>query len=427
MGSAAHEIQKETHSARKRSWKNNISLQVLIAIVAAIILGELDPKLAMQMRPLGDLFIKLIRMAIAPIVFLCVSTGVAHIGDIRKVGRIGLKALIYFELVTTLALAIGLASVFIFKPGVGVNAQQPGTSSADYAAYAGSGKNFTVLGFLLGTIPDNALGAFVRGDLLQVVVFAVLFGLALIGMGERGQSVARSLDGIMMAFFGIIRIIMRVAPIGAFGAMAFTVGKFGNGALLALSKLIVCTYVTEAFYVFAVLGLICHFFGFSLMKLIRYIFDEILLVIGTSSSESVLPQLMVKLEKYGAARSVVDLVLPTGYAFNLGGLALSLPISTLFIAQVYQVPLSFGRLLSLVAIMLVTSKGAAGVTGAAFIVLATTIGASGVLPIEGLALLFAVDNFLSMARALANVIGNAVATIVVAKLENDFNPEKAAV
>lgn len=426
METTAHEVHNESREKKKRSWKNNITLHVFIAIVAAIILGEVDPKLALEMRPLGDLFIKLIRMAIAPIVFLCVSTGVARIGDVRKVGRIGLKALIYFELVTTLALAIGLASVVIFKPGVGVNAQQAGASSADYAAYAGSGKNFTVLGFLLGTVPDNALGAFVRGDLLQVVVIALLFGMAVIGMGERGKAVVNSLDGIMMAFFGIIRIIMRVAPIGAFGAMAFTVGKFGNGALFALSKLIVCTYLTEAFYVFVILGLICRIFKFSLIHFIRYIFDEILLVIGTSSSESVLPQLMVKLEKFGAAREVVDLVLPTGYAFNLGGLALSLPISTLFIAQVYQVPLSFGRLLSLVAIMLVTSKGAAGVTGAAFIVLATTIGASGVLPIEGLALLFAVDNFLSMARALANIIGNGVATVVIAKLENDFDASKEA-
>jgi aerobic C4-dicarboxylate transport protein len=422
----AHEVRSEKHHAKKRSWRNNIMLQVLVAIVAAVILGELDPKLALQMRPLGDLFIKLIRMAIAPIVFLCVATGVARMGDVRKVGRIGLKALVYFEVVTTIALAIGLASVFIFKPGVGVNAQQPGIAAGDYAQYASSGKNFSVLGFLLGTIPDNALGAFVRGDLLQVVVIALLFGLAVIGMGERGQPVIKSLDGIMMAFFGIIRLIMRVAPIGAFGAMAFTVGKFGNGALVALSKLIICTYLTEAFYVFVVLGPICRLCGFRLMHFIRYIFEEILLVIGTSSSESVLPQLMVKLEKYGASRSVVDLVLPTGYAFNLGGLALSLPISTLFIAQVYHVPLSFGQLLSLVAIMLVTSKGAAGVTGAAFIVLATTIGASGVLPIEGLALLFAVDNFLSMARALANVIGNGVATVVVAKLENDFDAKKAA-
>jgi aerobic C4-dicarboxylate transport protein len=426
LESSAHEIRHETHGKKKRTWRNNITLHVFIAIVAAIILGELDPKLALEMRPLGDLFIKLIRMAIAPIVFLCVATGVARIGDVRKVGRIGLKALVYFELVTTLALAIGLASVIVFKPGVGVNAQQPGVASGDYAAYAGSGKNFTVLGFLLGTIPDNFLGAFVRGDLLQVVVIALLFGLAVIGMGERGHPVVRSLDGIMMAFFGIIRIIMRVAPIGAFGAMAFTVGKFGNGALLALSKLIICTYLTEAFYVFVVLGIICWMFGFSLIHFIRYIFDEILLVIGTSSSESVLPQLMVKLEKFGASRSVVDLVLPTGYAFNLGGLALSLPISTLFIAQVYHIPLSFGQLLSLVAIMLVTSKGAAGVTGAAFIVLATTIGASGLLPIEGLALLFAVDNFLSMARALANVIGNGVATVVIAKWENDFDASKQA-
>jgi aerobic C4-dicarboxylate transport protein len=418
----------ETRRTNRRKLRNNITLQVLLAIVAAIVLGKLDPKLALAMKPLGDLFIKLIRMAIAPIVFLCVATGVAHIGDLRKVGRIGLKALIYFELVTTLALFIGLASVKIFKPGEGVNALQSASASApgDYAAYANKSKEFSFLEFVMGTVPDNALGAFVRGDLLQVVVIALLVGIALIGMGSRGHSVVRGLDSAMMVFFGIIRIIMRIAPIGAFGAMAFTVGKFGTSALLALSKLVLCTYLTEAFYVFVVLGVIAHFFGFNLMHFIKYIRDEILLVIGTSSSESVLPQLMQKLERFGASRSVVDLVLPTGYAFNLGGLALSLPISTVFIAQVYHVPLSFSRLLALVAIMLVTSKGAAGVTGAAFIVLATTVGASGILPVEGLALLFAVDNFLSMARALANVIGNGVATIVVAKLENEFSSERAA-
>ena len=278
----------------------------------------------------------------------------------------------------------------------------------------------------MGTVPDNALGAFVRGDLLQVVVIAFLVGMALIGMGARGHSVVRGLDSVMIVFFGIIRIIMRIAPIGAFGAMAFTVGKFGTSALFALSKLVLVTYLTEAFYVFVVLGIIAHFFGFNLIHFIKYIRDEILLVIGTSSSESVLPQLMQKLKRFGASRSVVDLVLPTGYAFNLGGLALSLPISTVFIAQVYHISLSFSHLLALVAIMLVTSKGAAGVTGAAFIVLATTVGASGILPLEGLALLFAVDNFLSMARALANVIGNGVATVVIAKLENEFSSERAA-
>jgi aerobic C4-dicarboxylate transport protein len=279
----------------------------------------------------------------------------------------------------------------------------------------------------MGTVPDNALGAFVKGDLLQVVVIALLVGIALVGLGSRSDSIVRALDSASLVVFGIIRIVMRVAPIGAFGAMAFTVGKFGTSALLALSKLVLVTYLTEAFYVFVVLGIIAHLFGFSLIHFIKYIRDEILLVIGTSSSESVLPQLMQKLERFGASRAVVDLVLPTGYAFNLGGLALSLPISTLFIAQVYHVQLSFTRLLALVAIMLVTSKGAAGVTGAAFIVLATTVGASGILPLEGLALVFAVDTFLSMARALANVIGNGVATIVVAKLENEFNPQRAAV
>ena len=318
-----------------------------MAIAAAIVLGILDPTLALKMKPLGDLFIKLIRMAIAPIVFLCVSTGVAHIGDIRKVGRIGLKALIYFELVTTLALAIGLASVTIFKPGVGVTALPSASASlGDYAAYANKGKEFSFLEFVMGTVPDNFLGAFVKGDLLQVVVIALLVGMVLIAMGSRGHSVVRALDSAMNVFFGMIKIIMRVAPIGAFGAMAFTVGKFGTSALFALSKLVLVTYLTEAFYVFVVLGLIAHFFGFSLIRFIKYIRDEILLVIGTSSSESVLPQLMQKLERFGASRSVVDLVLPTGYAFNLGGLALSLPISTVFIAQVYHVQLGFTPSLS---------------------------------------------------------------------------------
>jgi aerobic C4-dicarboxylate transport protein len=417
---------RETQRTKKKKLRNNITLQVFVAILAAIILGIFDPKHALAMKPLGDLFIKLIRMAIAPIVFLCVSTGVAHIGDLRKVGRIGLKALIYFELVTTIALFIGLGSVAIFKPGEGVTTLESSSGAGDYAAYSSKGKEFSFLEFVMGTVPDNLLGAFVRGDLLQVVVIALLVGMALIGMGARADFVVQGLDGAMMVFFGIIRIIMRVAPIGAFGAMAFTVGKFGTSALLALSKLVLVTYLTEAFYVFVVLGIIAHFFGFNLLHFIKYIGSEIILVIGTSSSESVLPQLMQKMERFGAARSVVDLVLPTGYAFNLGGLALSLPISTVFIAQVYHVPLSFSRLLALVAIMLVTSKGAAGVTGAAFIVLATTVGASGILPLEGLALVFAVDNFLSMARALANVIGNGVATIVVAKLENEFRSEQSA-
>jgi aerobic C4-dicarboxylate transport protein len=413
----------EISHTRNRQLRTNITFQVLLAMIAAVTLGLLDPALALKMKPLGDLFIKLIRMVIAPIVFFCIATGIAHIGDVRKVGRIGLKALIYFEIVTTLGLAIGLASVTIFHPGVGVSALQIGRISGDLASYANKSTEFSFLEFAMASVPDNVLGAFVKGDLLQVVVIALLAGLALIRIGSRSRSVVQAFDDAMLVCFGIIRIVMRLAPIGAFGAMAFTVGKFGTSALLALSKLVLCTYLTEAFYVFVVLGIISSSFGFSLFHLIRFIFDEILLVIGTSSSESVLPQLMQKLERFGAARSVVDFVLPTGYAFNLGGLAVSLPISTVFISQVYHVPLGFGRLLTLIAIMLVTSKGAAGVTGAAFIVLATTVGASGMLPLEGLALLFAVDNFLSMARALANVIGNAVATIVVAKLEHEFDPE----
>jgi aerobic C4-dicarboxylate transport protein len=407
---------------RNRQLHTNVTFQVVVAIIAAVVLGLLDPALALKMKPLGDVFIKLIRMVIAPIVFLCIATGVAHIGDVHKVSRIGLKALIYFEIVTTIGLAIGLASVTIFHPGVGVNALPGGHISGDVASYANKSTGFSFLEFAMASVPDNLLGAFVKGDLLQIVVIALLAGLALIKIGTLGRSVVQAFDDAMLVCFGIIRIVMRLAPIGAFGAMAFTVGKFGTSALFALSKLVLCTYFAEAFYVFVLLAIVSSAFGFSLFHLVRFILDEILLVIGTSSSESVLPQLMQKLQQFGASRSVVNLVLPTGYAFNLGGLAVSLPISTVFIAQVYHVPLGLGRLLTLVAIMLVTSKGAAGVTGAAFIVLATTVGASGMLPLEGLALLFAVDTFLSMARALANVIGNAVATIVVAKLEHEFSP-----
>lgn len=411
--------------AAKSHWWSNLAVQLLIAIAAAVTLGEVYPALAVSLQPIGELFIKLIRLAIAPVVFLALTSGIAHIGDVGKVGRIGLKTLIYFELVTTLAMVLGMGVALVFKPGEGVSTPPPNSASTDFTSYTKKSEDISFRSVVTGIVPDNAVAPFVRGDLLQIIFFALLFGAALIAMKERAVPILQGLDRLTAVFFGIIRIVMRVAPLGAFGAMSYTVGKFGVGALLALAKLVLCTYATAAVFVFLVLPVISRAFGFSLFRFIRYIRDELLVVFGTSSSESVLPQMMEKLERFGVARPVVGLVLPTGYSFNMDGLALSLPISAAFIAQAYHVPLTGGRLLGLLALMLITSKGVAGVTGAAFVTLATTVAAVGFLPLEGLALVLSVDMLLSMVRAQTNVIGNAVAAVVVAKLEKEFDREKA--
>jgi aerobic C4-dicarboxylate transport protein len=418
-------IPQGSRPAARQPWYSILYVQVLIAIVVGVIVGHFFPDTGKALKPLGDAFIALIRMMIAPVIFCTVVHGISSMGDLRRVGRVGIKTLFYFEVVSTFALLIGLLVGELVHPGAGFNIDPHSLDAKAVASYVTRAKEDGITAHLMAIIPDSYFGALARGDLLQILLVAILSGFAIAYMGPVGQPIVNAIDMASKVFFGVIRIIVKVAPIGAFGAMAFTVGKFGTSALVALSKLVVCTYLTEAFYVVVVLGTIAYAFGFSLFHFIRFIREEILLVIGTSSSESVLPQLMQTLPRFGASRSVVDLVLPTGYAFNLGGLAVSLPISTLFIAQVYHVELGFSQLLALVAIMLVTSKGAAGVTGAAFIVLATTVGASGILPLEGLALVFAVDSFLSMARALANVIGNGVATIVIAKLENEFDPALA--
>lgn len=370
------------------------------------------------MRPLGDTFINLVKMVITPVIFLTVVLGIARTGDLKRVGRVGVKALAYFEVVTTFALAIGLVVVNLVRPGDGIDAAH--APLADVAQYTTSAAKLSVVDFLVHIVPSSVVGAFAQGEVLQVVFFSVLFGIALASLQDAGQPVVRGLEYLETIFFKIVAIVMRAAPIGAFGAMAFTVGNFGLASLITLGRLMFCVYLTMGLFIFVILNVVARAFGFSLWKLLVYIRDEILVVLGTSSSEAVLPRLIDKLERYGCARSVVGLVVPAGYSFNLDGTSIYLSMATLFIAQAYGVHLSLAQQLSVLAILMITSKGAAGVTGSGFIVLASTLSALRVVPIEGVALVLGVDRFMSEARAITNVIGNAVATVVIAKSENAF-------
>ena len=363
-------------------------------------------------------------MVITPVIFLTVVLGIARTGDLRRVGRVGVKALVYFEIVTTFALAIGLVVVNVVRPGSGIDASRIPLS--DVSQYTTSAARLSFADFLVHIVPSSVVGAFAQGDVLQVVFFSVLFGVALALLRDLGQPVVHGLEYLEVIFFKIVAIVMRVAPIGAFGAMAFTVGTFGIGSLLTLGRLMLCVYLTMAVFIFVVLNLIARAFGFSLWRLLVYIRDEILLVLGTSSSEAVLPRIIDKLERYGCERSVVGLVVPAGYSFNLDGTSIYLSMATLFIAQAYGVHLSLLQQVSVLAILMITSKGAAGVTGSGFIVLASTLSALHVVPIEGVALVLGVDRFMSEARAITNVIGNAVATVVIAKSEHAFvDPQTA--
>lgn len=370
------------------------------------------------MRPLGDTFIALVKMVITPVIFLTIVLGIARSGDLKRVGRVGLKAMIYFEVITTFALGIGLVVVNLVRPGDGIDATK--IPLADVTQYTTSAGKLSVADFLVHIVPSSVVGAFANGEVLQVVFFSVLFGIALASLRDIGQPVVRGFEYLEVIFFKIVAIVMRVAPIGAFGAMAFTVGNFGLGSLLTLGRLMLCVYLTMAVFIFVVLNLVARAFGFSLWKLLRYIRDEILVVLGTSSSEAVLPRLIDKLERYGCARSVVGLVVPAGYSFNLDGTSIYLSMATLFIAQAYGIHLSLGQQLSVLAILMITSKGAAGVTGSGFIVLASTLSALRVVPVEGVALVLGVDRFMSEARAITNVIGNAVATVAIARSEKAF-------
>ncbi|BDG48630.1 dicarboxylate/amino acid:cation symporter [Parageobacillus sp. KH3-4] len=400
----------------------NLTVQVIIGIILGIIVGFLFPEFGAKLKVLADAFIKLIKMVIAPIIFFTVVIGIGNMGDLKKVGRIGGKALIYFEIVTTFALAIGIIVVNLIKPGVGFNIDA--VKGGDVSQYTKQAEevNHGVIEFLLSIIPDNVIGAFAKGELLPILFFAILFGLSTAALGEKAKPVVALFERLTDIFFGVVNMVMKVSPIAAFGAMAYTIGTFGISSLVSLGKLMGSVYITMALFIFVVLGLIAKFYGFNIFKFIAYIKEEILLVLGTSSSESALPKLMERLEKYGCSKSVVGLVVPTGYSFNLDGTSIYLSMAAIFIAQAYGIDLTIWQELTLLGILMLTSKGAAGVTGSGFITLAATLAAFPMIPVEGIALLLGVDRFMSEARAITNIIGNAVATVVVSKMEDEFHP-----
>ena len=369
------------------------------------------------MKPLGDAFIKLIKMLIAPIIFCTVVHGIASMEDMKKVGRVGFKALLYFEIMTTIALIIGLVVVNLWQPGAGMNVDPSTLDTKAIATYTAKAGEQSTVEFLLHIIPATVVGAFAEGEILQVLFVAILFAFALHWLGEKGKPLLYLIDQTAHVFFGIVGIVMKVAPIGAFGAMAFTIGKYGVGTLLSLGSLMLGFYATCLIFVFGVLGLVARFCGFSILKFIRYIKEELLIVLGTSSSELVLPRMLAKMENLGADKSVVGLVIPTGYSFNLDGTCIYLTMAAVFLAQATNTDLTLGQELGLIGILLLTSKGAAGVTGSGFIVLAATLSSLGTVPVASMALILGVDRFMSEARALTNLVGNGVATIVVAKWE----------
>ncbi len=397
----------------------NLTAQVIFAVVVGVVLGALDPSLGKAMRPLGDTFVKLVKMVIGPIIFLTIVLGIARVADVKKIGRVGGKAFLYFELVTTFALAIGLTVVNLAKPGAGLNANA--LPKGDVSQYATQGQSLKFTDFITHIVPSSPVDAFAQGDILQIVFFAILFGFAIVTLGKKSAPLTDVLETTLDAFFRIVELIMKVAPIGAFGAMAYTIGAFGLQSLLPLGRLMVDVYVTMLLFIFVVLNAIMRWYGFSLWAYLKYIREEILIVLGTSSSEAALPGLMAKLERYGCARPVVGLVVPTGYSFNLDGTSIYLSMATLFLAQVYGVQLTIVQQLGIMAVLMITSKGAAGVTGSGFIVLASTLAAMKVVPIEGIALLLGVDRFMSQARAMTNIIGNGVATLVISRSENEFD------
>lgn len=400
----------------------NLTALVLIAIVAGILTGIFFPEFADTARILSETFINMIKMVIAPIIFFTIVLGIASMGDMKKVGRVGGKALLYFEVVTTFALFFGLFIVNLVKPGDGFAFN--GTANEKVNQYVETAEGIKWLEFFTHIVPSNVINAFAEGDILQVLFFSILFGLALTQMGTTGQSLLLTFDRLSKVFFNIMKFIMKLAPVGAFGGMAYTIGTYGLDALMPLGKLMVSVYATMALFIFIALNLICYFYKFSLWQYLKFIRQEILIVLGTSSSESVLPNMLDKMERFGCSKSVVGLVIPTGYSFNLDGTTIYLVMCTVFLAQVFGVDLSFTQQLTIIGILMITSKGAAGVTGSGFIVLASTLTALKVIPTEGLAILLGVDRFMSEARSITNLIGNGVAAIVVAKSEKEFDEEK---
>ncbi len=403
-----------------RPWYKILYVQVLIAIVIGVIVGWLSPTFATNdwVKALGDGFVKLIKMVIAPIIFCTVVSGIAHIQDARKVGRVGVKALIYFEVVSSFALILGMVMGNLVQIGHGLAAKPDAAAVANYVKQAESQKS---VDFVLNIIPDSVVGGFARGDILQVLLFAILFGFALMALGQRGHKLRDVIDEASHAVFGVIAIVMKAAPIGAFGAMAYTIGKFGPAALGNLIGLILLFYVTAGLFVVLVLGVIARAVGFNIFKFLAYIKDELLIVLGTSSSESALPQLMEKLKRLGCSKSVVGLVVPTGYSFNLDGTNIYMTLATLFISQALGVELSFGQQVTILLVAMLTSKGASGVTGAGFITLAATLAAVNPALVPGMAIVFSIDKFMSEVRALTNITGNGVATVFVSWWEGELD------
>jgi aerobic C4-dicarboxylate transport protein len=423
MSEATAALPAMAAAVARKPWYKILYVQVLIAIVLGVLVGWLFPDLAKNdwIKALGDGFVKLIRMVIAPIIFCTVVSGIAHISDVKKVGRVAVKALVYFEVVSTFALVLGLLVANLLHPGAGFSGQSNAAAVASYAKQAGEMKS---VDFILHIIPDSAVGGFAAGDILQVLLFSVLFGFALMALGDRGNTLRSLIDDLAHTVFGIISIIVKAAPIGAFGAMAYTIGRYGPTALGNLAGLIATFYFTSILFVVVVLGIIARIAGFSILKYVAYIKDELLIVLGTSSSESALPQLMEKMERLGCSKSVVGLVVPTGYSFNLDGTNIYMTLAALFIAQALNVDLSLGDQLIIVVVAMLTSKGASGITGAGFITLAATLAAVRPELVPGMAIVLGIDKFMSECRALTNITGNGVACIIVAWWEGELDRDK---
>jgi aerobic C4-dicarboxylate transport protein len=410
----------------KKPFYRILYVQVIAAIIAGVVLGHYASALAIDMKPLGDAFIKLVKMVIGPIIFCTVVTGIAGMQDMKKVGRVGGKALLYFEVVSTFALVLGLIATHVLKPGAGFNVNVATLDGKSVASYAAQAHSQSTVDFLMHIIPSTIVDAFAQGEILQILLVAMLFGSVLATIGARGKPVTDFVESISHVLFGVVRIVTKLAPIGAFGAMSFTIGKYGVAALLPLLKLIGTFYLTSAVFVLVVLGIIARMVGFNIVRFIGYIKEEMLIVLGTSSSEAALPQLMGKLENLGCSRSVVGLVVPTGYSFNLDGTNIYMTMAVLFIAQATNTDLTLTQQLTLIAVAMLTSKGASGVTGAGFITLAATLAVVPTIPVTGMVLILGIDRFMSECRALTNIVGNGVATIVVSAWEKELDRVKLA-
>ena len=408
----------------KKPFYKILYVQVLFAIFVGVLLGVFHPELGTKMKPLGDGFIKLIKMIIAPVIFCTVVAGIAGMQDMKKIGRVGGKALLYFEVVSTFALAIGLVVANVVKPGAGFNVDPAHLDTKSIAQYTEKAHSQSTVDFIMNIIPNTFVDAFAKGDILQVLLIAILFGFSLSMMGERGRPVTKLIEDFSHVIFGVVNIVMKAAPIGAFGAMAFTIGKYGLDSLLPLAKLMGSFYLTCFLFVAVVLGAIAKMTGFSIFKFISYIKEELLIVLGTSSSESALPALMRKLERLGCSKPVVGLVVPTGYSFNLDGTNIYMTMAALFVAQATNTDLTLTQELTILFVAMLTSKGASGITGAGFITLAATLAVVPTIPVAGMALILGIDRFMSECRALTNFVGNGVATVVVSKWEKELDTDR---